>query len=426
MPEKSTKNMQLLTSKLLEEVRNYGIPEASMRQYETACRSIVNFAKTNGTSLYSPGLIDDFRKHLDGRIESGEICHGYRRFQNRVVRMLSSLAETGSVDFSKKKSENIKYPVPDEISAIVEDIMDGYPISEKTRSDLRAPIRHIFWYAMERGIPYNHIDDALIMEFIINEVPISNGGSTGRTLRCIKYVTEYLKAKGNKNIHHDYRLLTLKNDHRRIIPAFSEEEISDISAAVCVETPLGKRDYAIILLAYCSGLRGADIVLLKLTDIDWRRQKIYVSQSKTHSPVVAELNGLTMNALADYVLEARPSCDAPEVFLTVKAPYRRLSSGFASMIDKYCEKASVSKIPLRAFHSLRRSFETVMVSRGTPIETTSQMMGHKNIIEEKPYITHDKEKAAFVAMDFSDVPIQAGIYAQCPSVPVSSEGGGGR
>lgn len=426
MPVESTKNLQLLTDKLLREVRNYGILEESMGQYKAACRNIVNFAEVNGTTLYSPELLDDFRKHLDDCVKSGEICHEYRRFQNRVARMLSSLAETGTIDFSRKKSENVKYPVPDKISAIVENIMDGYPISEKTKLDLRAPIRHIFWYALERGIPCDHIDDALIMEFIINEIPISNSGSTGRTLRCIKYVTEYLKANGNTNIHHDYRLLTLKNEHRRIIPAFSEEEISDISASVDIETPLGKRDYAIILLAYCSGLRGADIVLLKLTDIDWRGQKIHISQSKTHAPVVVELNGLTMNALADYVLKARPLCDAPELFLTVKAPYRGLSSCFAPMIDKYCEKATVSKIPLRAFHSLRRSFETVMVSRGTPIETASQMMGHKTIKEEKPYITHDKEKAAFVALDFSDVPIRAGIYAKIPHAPVPEEGGGGR
>ena len=424
MPIEEVGNLQLLTDRLLEEVRNYGILEASMEQYEVVCRSIVNFAKANGTSSYYPELLNNYSNHLDGRVNSGEICSDYSKFQKRVCRMLSSLAETGIIDFSPKKSENIKYPVPDEISAIVEDILNEYTNGERSKSDLRAPIRHIFWYALKRDIPHNRIDDALVMEYLINEIPITNSGSTGRTLRCIKYVTEYLKAHGNTNIHHDYRLLTLKNDPRRIIPAFSEEEIRDFTSAVDVETPLGKRDYAIILLAYCSGLRGADIVLLKLTDIDWRRQKVYVNQSKTHTPVVIELNCQTMNALADYILEARPSCEVPEVFVTVKAPYRGLSSSFASMIDKYCKKASVNKIPLRAFHSIRRSFETVMVSRGIPIETASQMMGHKNIIEEKPYITYDKEKVAFVAMDFSDVPIQAGIYAKASSPSTPKEGGG--
>ena len=93
------------------------------------------------------------------------------------------------------------------------------------------------------------------------------------------------------------------------------------------------------------------------------------------------------------------------------------------MIDKYCEKAGVSKIAFRGFHSIRRSFETIMVSRGVPIETASQMMGHKSIAEDKPYITHDKHHVAFVAMDFSDVPISNGYYSN-HAENIDSVGGG--
>lgn len=181
-------------------------------------------------------------------------------------------------------------------------------------------------------------------------------------------------------------MLKLKNAHIRIIPAFLEEEISDISAAVDPNTPIGMRDLAVILLGYGTGLRGADIIRLKLSDIDWRGQCASIVQSKTHQPLSLALNGAVLNAIADYVLYARPECSVPQVFVTVKAPYRKLSSGFANMIDKYCEKAGVEKIPLRAFHSLRRSFETVMASHGVPIETVSQMVGHKTIEEDKPYI----------------------------------------
>ena len=67
-------------------------------------------------------------------------------------------------------------------------------------------------------------------------------------------------------------MLKLKNAHIRIIPAFSEEEIFDISAAVDPDTPIGRRDLAVILLGYGTGLRGADIIRLKLSDIDWRGQ----------------------------------------------------------------------------------------------------------------------------------------------------------
>ena len=333
--------------------------------------------------------------------------------------------ERGIVDFSSTKSHPLKYIVSDETSSLVEMILDSYPVSNATKNDLRAPTRHFLWYAVQLVIKPQRIDDTIVMSFLIDEVPVSNGGSTGRTLRCVKYATEYLRAHGNCCLHRDYTLLKLKNDHRRIIPGYSEEEISGIAQAADTDSTIGKRDLAIILVAYCTGLRGIDIIGIKLSDIDWHNHKVSVVQSKTHTPIVSELNGATLNALADYILDWRPKCDIPEAFVTVKAPYRRLSKGFGSMIDKYCEKAGVSKIAFRGFHSLRRSFETVMVSRGVPIETASQMMGHKSITEDKPYITHDMHQISFVAMDFSDVPITSGFYFGHTGSARSLEGGAG-
>lgn len=95
------------------------------------------------------------------------------------------------------------------------------------------------------------------------------------------------------------------------------------------------------------------------------------------------------------------------------------------MVDKYCEMAGVPKIALRGFHSIRRSFETVMVSRGVPIETVSQMVRHRSIAEDKPHITHDKDRVAFVAMGFSDVPISSGFYSAQEGSDSPLNGGGG-
>lgn len=327
------------------------------------------------------------------------------------------------MDFANAKRLPRKYPVSDEVIELIEKILDTYQISDKTKKDLRAPTRHFLWYAAQQGFTPESINDMTVMQFLIEEIPISNNGSMGRTLRCVKYATEYLKNNGNHNIHRDYTFLKLKNDHRRIIPAYSEDEIRSIAYAMDTDDVLGKRDRAILLIAYCTGLRGIDIIRIKLTGIDWQKQKVSVIQSKTHTPVISELNGETMNALADYDLDWRPECDASEVFVTVKAPYRGLLKGFGGMIDKYCEKAGVPKVALRGFHNIRRSFETVMASRGVSIETVSQMVGHKTITEDKPYITYNKSRAAFVAMDFSDVPITTGFYACHNSTSLSGKRG---
>ena len=415
--------LEPLTEQLIEEVIRYGILSISVSEYKIACNKIIRYADSLCIKIYSKALMDSYEEHLDQQVSSGEICKEYRRFLSRVVRMLISLADSGNVDFSAGRPPLRKYPVTHEIPCLVEKILDSHPISDKTKKELRAPTRHFLWYALELGLQPDRINDAAVMRFLVEEVPVSNSGSTGRTLRCVKYATEYLKSNGNSSIHRDYTLLKLKNGHRRIIPAFAEDEISSIAASADTRDALGKRDFAIILFAYCTGLRGADIISIRLTDIDWRGHKVSVIQTKTHEPVISELNGATMNALADYILEWRPSCDVPEVFVTVRAPYRKLSKGFGSMIDKYCKKAGVQKITLRGFHSIRRSFETVLVSRGVAIETASRMMGHRKIEEDKPYITHNKNQAAFVAMDFSDVPIVTGFYSSHRGVPLPDKGG---
>ncbi len=414
-----------LTEQLLKEVMQH-VQEVSVEQYQIVCSSILKYATGSGTNVYSPEFNDDYKEYLEKRFANGEVCKEYRRFQLRVLRMLSSLAETGTADFSSAVYPVKKYPVSSEMADLVEKILGSYPLSDATKSDLRAPTRHFLWYASEQGMDPEHIDDVTVMKFLIEEIPVSNSGSTGRTLRCIKYSTEYLKSHGNYCLHRDYRLLKLKNDHRRIIPAYTESEISDIADAANNEDMVSKRDIAIILLAYCTGLRGCDIIRIRLSVIDWKNHKLSLVQSKNRQPLSVELNGFTMNALADYILDWRPESNDHEVFLTVKAPFRKLSKGFGSMIDKYCAKAGVEKISFRGFHSIRRAFETIMVSRGVPIEIASQMMGHKSIVEDKPYITHNKSQICFVAFDFTDVPITTGFYAKLKnSSSRNTKGGAG-
>lgn len=101
---KSYPLLKPLTDQLMKEVRAYGILEVSLEQYQTVCNSIVRFAQSLQADSYSPELMGSYKDNLDTRCSSGEICKEYQRFQLRVMRMLSSLVESGVVDFSSTKS----------------------------------------------------------------------------------------------------------------------------------------------------------------------------------------------------------------------------------------------------------------------------------------------------------------------------------
>ena len=155
---KSYPLLKSLTDQLMKEVRAYGIREVSLEQYQIICNSIVRFAQSSQVDSYSPELMDSYKDNLDTRCSSGGICKEYHRFQLRVMRMLSSLAESGVVDFSSAKSHLLKYIVSDETSSLVEMIIDSYPISNATKKDLLAPTRHNMWYAEQLGIKPQLID----------------------------------------------------------------------------------------------------------------------------------------------------------------------------------------------------------------------------------------------------------------------------
>jgi Site-specific recombinase XerD len=150
--------------------------------------------------------------------------------------------------------------------------------------------------------------------------------------------------------------------------------------------------------------------------IDWINGRVFVNQSKTSESLVLPLSGQTMNAVADYILQARPDCDHEEIFLNVKGPVRPMDKRhhtFSRLMKKYSLKAGVEQVPMRSFHSLRRSFATELSSAGIPIETISQLLGHQRIDEDKPYLSYNREQISFCSMGFEEVPIKQGVYRDC-------------
>lgn len=173
---------------------------------------------------------------------------------------------------------------------------------------------------------------------------------------------------------------------------FSAVEIERLLDAPDVETPIGKRDYAIMLLAAQTGLRACDIVNLKREDIDWRAREIRIVQQKTGKPLSLPLEPESGNAIADYLLNARPESDLPYIFLCHVGILRPINNRSASaIVTKYLRRSEiVSTIPRRGFHSFRRSFGTRLLQNEIPLELLRQLLGHSKIDSAKPYLSVDE------------------------------------
>ena len=76
---------------------------------------------------------------------------------------------------------------------LVADILDENKLAGEARFEIDIVIRH-FFYADIIRFP-GDISDEFFMEFLTKEIPTTNQGIIGRTLRGIKFISSYLKSR---------------------------------------------------------------------------------------------------------------------------------------------------------------------------------------------------------------------------------------
>ena len=174
---------------------------------------------------------------------------------------------------------------------------------------------------------------------------------------------------------------------------FTPDEIGRILTSIDRSARTGKRDYAIILVAVKTGLRSVDIANLKFQNIDWRTNEIKLVQQKTGNPIHLPLMPEVGNAIADYILTARPESSTEYVFVTTSNVQQHVQrTTISALVRKYTEIAGIYDInvPRRGFHSFRRSFALNLLESATPFDMLSELLGDVDINSVKPYLAIDE------------------------------------
>ena len=158
-------------------------------------------------------------------------------------------------------------------------------------------------------------------------------------------------------------------------------EIDALLSAVDRSTVIGKRDYAILLLALRLGLRPCDIRALRLEDLHWERSTIKLLQQKTRTPLQLPLTAEIGAALIDYLRNGRSKSSFREVFLRVLAPYTPFVKGapLYDLVRRYRKKAGLPYKRRCGMSSLRHTLANRLLECDTPIETISSVLGHSSV-----------------------------------------------
>ena len=161
----------------------------------------------------------------------------------------------------------------------------------------------------------------------------------------------------------------------KFLPA---EQIQRVLDSCDRSTPIGKRNYGILLLLARLGLRAGEVVGLTLEDIDWEAGVITVrgkGKRVAQMPLPVEVGA----ALADYLRRARPACSSRRVFIREKAPLVGFANSVAicSMVDRALRRAKVESA-YRGSHLFRHSLATTMLKHGASLPEIGDLLRHRH------------------------------------------------
>ena len=241
------------------------------------------------------------------------------------------------------------------------------------------------------------------------------------------YVTRACLAVENKDIWAVVRALlkflsisgTTESDFSTLVPryrrpidipvTYSEEEIVRFERAINRTSDVGKRNYAMLLLATRLGMRSGDIAKLSLDELDFQREVICLIQQKNgeilHLPMLQEVR----EALTDYINNARPRAASNTVFLRHNAPYQGITTSVLRFeTSKYFGLAGIDISEKKhGPHTFRSSLASSMVNDDVPYEAVRSILGHSNPNAIKHYAKLDIERLRECAIE---VPKPSGSF----------------
>jgi integrase len=175
----------------------------------------------------------------------------------------------------------------------------------------------------------------------------------------------------------------------RIPSVWTTDELKKLINAVDRKNPKGKRDYAIILLACCLGMRCSDIKQLKMENFHWEEKKLVFIQSKTRTPLSLPITQEVGWAVIDYLKYGRPKIDSPYLFVRHLAPFGPFSESdhLNQLIKRYMELAHLPTLKKRrGMHSLRHTMASMLLEKDTPLSIISDILGHADVDSTAIYL----------------------------------------
>lgn len=215
----------------------------------------------------------------------------------------------------------------------------------------------------------------------------NNARTINRKLSALSSMFTYLQKNGICASNPVRKLHAMKLPER-LPSALKETETSElISETVYREGFTGKTEQLICELLYATGMRRAELVALRETDVHWGRSVIAVTGkgNKTRSIFISDT---LLDSIRDYLAEKHRLYGRETAQLLV------LNSGlplYPEYVNRVVKKylSGITSNNKKTPHVLRHSFATHLLNNGANIQAIKELLGHSSLAATQVYTHND-------------------------------------
>lgn len=391
MMRENQKKLDGLIQEVMDQMHSRKYGRKTCSHYRSSFRLLMSVSHDTGEDEISEKLIKAF-------LDSPVCCCGKwaakeRIHRQRCICLLLSLAQTGNVDWGRQKAQSISAGLGNEAFRSELERFSGYlerqGFSPNTICGYRRIVTYFLLFCQKNGYgKSSEIRPDDVSRFIVSLYKAGRyrPATIGSGLPGLRLFL----SRDAHTAQFQVELPVHLPQEIKIIEIYDDDELTAIRFLLS-SGMLTKRDTAVCRLLLETGLRGIDVCLLKLKDIDWEKDSVSIMQSKTKKPLVLPLRASYGNAIADYILHERPGGDSDYVFLRSVAPFRQLGAGSIYGILKKLEERAGIKKEGRATGSrtTRHHAASSMLRAGVPMPDISAALGHRDPNIVSVYLSTD-------------------------------------
>jgi integrase/recombinase XerC len=267
------------------------------------------------------------------------------------------------IRFEKRMSEHTFTAYRNDLTQFQQFLEDQFALTEIT------PVKHIHIRSWLAGLKEAKMSERTLQ----------------RKISAVKSLFKYLLRLGVVEQNPTRQVSVPKASKR--LPAFLEEEQTDqMLEHAYAEGFEGNTERLIIELLYQTGMRRAELVGLKESDIEFSREQIRVLGKRNKERLIPVAPELLID-LRQYMDEKRKIFNQPSAYLLCVLSGKPVYPQYVyRVVQKHLK--NVTTLHKKSPHVLRHTFATQLSNKGAELNAIKELLGHSSLAATQIY-THN-------------------------------------